>query len=191
MSTNAKDLSAQESLAIITGMINEAKGHLKKNSYYYLLWGWTVMVAQLAMFVLYQLEYRHAYSAWLITIPVWIYTIIRIVANKKERPARTHFDSISGWLWLSFSVIIFTLIFFGWKVNYQLNPLILLVTAIPTVVSGVILRFQPLKFGGMFFWVAGVTSFFLPMEFQPLAGAIGITGGYLIPGYLLKKYSFE
>ena len=191
MATNAENLSAQESLAIITGMINEAKGHLQKNSFYYLLWGWTVMAAQLGMFLLYQLEYRHAYAAWLITIPAWIYTMIHAFNHRREGRARTHFDSISGWLWLSFSVVIFTLIFFGWKINYQLNPLILLVTAMPTAVSGVILRFQPLKLGGVFFWVAGVISFLLPMEFQPLAGAIGIIGGYLIPGYLLKQYKFE
>lgn len=191
MATNSENLSARESLAIITGMINQAKGHIQRNSFYYLLWGWTVMAAQLGMFLLYQINYRHAYAAWLITIPAWIYTMVRVVTAKKVSSTRTHFDSISGWLWLSYSVIILTLVFFGWKIDYQLNPLILVVTAVPTTVSGVILQFQPLKIGGICFWLCGIVSFLLPMEYQPLIGAIAITSGYLVPGYLLKKQRAE
>jgi hypothetical protein len=188
MQTDSENLTASESLAIITGMINEAKGHLQKNSFYFLLWGWTIIAAQLGMFILYQIEYRHAYLAWLITIPAWIFTMFKTMTGKRENRITTHFDSISKWLWLSFSFIIFTLVIFGWKINYQLNPVILLITAIPTVVSGIILKFQPLILGGMLFWVGGVASFLLPIEYQPLAGAVAITGGYLIPGYMLKQH---
>ncbi len=184
---DSEKINAFESLEIITNMINEAKGHLQRNSFYYLLWGWTVMIAQVGMFILYQSEYAHPYLVWLITIPAWIYTMVRAGSRGRHARATTHFDSISGWLWLTYSVTILTLIFFGAKINYQINPLILLVTAIPTVVSGVILKFRPLQIGGVFFWIVSILCFLLPMNYQPLAGAVAIIGGYLIPGYMLKS----
>jgi hypothetical protein len=184
---NSGNLSAQESFGIITGMINEAKGHIRQNSFYYLLWGWTVTLAHLGMFILFQTGYEHPYITWAITVPAWIVTLIRVFTSERKKKVRTHFDSISVWLWLSFGVSIFSLASFGWKLNYQLTPVILLVTAIPTVVSGVILKFTPLKIGGFIFWLAGIISFLLPMEFQSLAGAVAIICGYLIPGYMLKS----
>jgi hypothetical protein len=187
MATDSENLSAQESLLIITRMINEAKGHLQKNSFYFLLWGWTIVIAQLSMFFLFRMEYAHPYIAWVITFPVWIFTMFRAFTKTKQTRTRTHFDAISGWLWTSFSIIIFTMVIFGGKINYQLNPIILLVTAMPTIVSGVILKFRPLIAGGIIFWICGIITFLVAIENQPLVGALAITFGYLVPGYLLQQ----
>jgi hypothetical protein len=187
MATDSENLSAQESLLIITRMINEAKGHLQKNSFYFLLWGWTIVIAQLTVFILLRMDYAHPYIAWVITFPVWIFTMFRAFTKAKETRTRTHFDAISGWLWISFSVVIFTMVFFGAKINYQLNPIILLISAMPTIVSGAILKFRPLIAGGIIFWISGIITFLVPIEYQPLVGALAITLGYLVPGYLLQQ----
>jgi hypothetical protein len=188
METESKNLSAEESLHLISSMIREAKGHIRQNSFYFLLWGWTVMLANVGMFILYQIDYRHPYIVWAITVPAWLLTMFRGFRHERHVVTRTHFDSISKGLWISYGVIIFTLVFFGWKINYQLNPLILLVTAVPTTVSGIILNFRPLVIGGVLFWVNGIIGFLLPMEFQPLVGAVAVTAGYLVPGYMLKNH---
>lgn len=117
----------------------------------------------------------------------WIYTIIRMFTRIKVQRTTTHFDRISRWLWMSFGLVIFTLVFFGFKINYQLNAVVLVVAAIPTLVSGVILKFPPLVVGATIFWVCGVMNFLVPMETQPLIGAIAIACGYLVPGYILKS----
>jgi hypothetical protein len=57
----------------------------------------------------------------------------------------------------------------------------------PTLVSGMILKFRPLIFGGIGFWVFGILGFLVSMETQPLIGAAAIICGYLIPAYLLKS----
>jgi hypothetical protein len=82
-----------------------------------------------------------------------------------------------------------SLIFFGYKINFQLNPLILLLVSIPTFVSGIILKFKPLIVGGILFWFFGLINFFVPLEYQNLIGALAMICGYLIPGYLLKGES--
>jgi hypothetical protein len=182
-----ENLTAQESLDIITAMIREAKGNVQRNNFFFLLWGWVVMLANLGMFMLMQMGYRHPYVVWAITIPAWIITIVVGFRQGRRINSPTHFDKISGALWLSFSVVLFTIVAFGFKFNYLINPLILTLCAIPTFVSGVILKFRPLLVGGTLFWLFGIAGFLVAREYQPLVGAVAITCGYLIPGYMLRS----
>ncbi len=187
MEDNAKNLTAEESLLFITRMIRNAQGKVQRNTFFFLLWGWIVIIANLGMFVLTKAGYEHPYVVWLITIPAWLYTMYKAFKRQSQpRSATTHFDLISAWLWISYSVVIFTLVVFGSKINYELNAIILIMTSLPTLVSGAILRFRPLMLGGAAFWVFGIVCFLVPKEFQPLVGAAAILVGYLIPGYLLK-----
>jgi len=186
MDPQAKNLTAEESLAIITTMISDAQGKVQRNSFFFLFWGWVVAVANIGFYILIQAGVEHPYLIWTITIPAWIFTIIKMLRRKHERVAKSHFDYISSWLWMSFGVIIFTLVFFGGKINYQLTPVILIVSSIPTFVSGIIVRFKPLVAGGIAFWICGVIAFLVPFDTQPLIGGVAIICGYLIPGYILK-----
>jgi hypothetical protein len=187
MNSDTPDLSAKQSLDIITNMILEAKGNVQRNNFYFLLWGWVIVLANIGMYALAQLEYRHPYIVWTITIPAWIFTIYRGFRDGKSKDTATHFDRISGWLWMTFGITIFILVGFGFRINYQLNPVILIISAMPTLVSGIILRFRPLVFGGTAFWIGGIACFLVPVHLQPLIGAVTIVFGYLIPGYMLKR----
>ncbi|MFZ6010902.1 MAG: hypothetical protein ACOYXT_11210 [Bacteroidota bacterium] len=187
MKTESENLSARQSLDIITSMITQAKGNVQRNSFYFLLWGWVVAVANLGMYALTLLQYDRPYIVWVITIPAWIISLYKGFRQSREERISTHFDKISMWLWISFGICVFTLVAFGYKINYQLNPAILLLCAIPTFISGVILRFTPLMLGGASFWIFSIIDFLTPMESQPLVGAIAIICGYLVPGYLLKN----
>lgn len=179
-------LTAQESLDIITAMIREAKGNMKRNGFYFLLWGWVIIIANLGMYTLQKIGYEHYYVVWVITIPAWIISLVRGYRQGKAERNTTHLDTVSMWLWLTFGVTIFTLVAFGSKINYQLNPVILTISAIPTFLSGIVIRFRPLVLGGISFWIFGIISFLTPQETQPLVGALAILCGYIVPGYLLK-----
>jgi hypothetical protein len=187
MDPTEKNLTAQESLDIITAMIQQAKGNVQKNSFYFLLWGWVVAVANLGVYALIQLEYPRPYLVWLITIPAWLLSMYRGFRTGKQRKQRTLLEQITIWIWVSFSITIFIIILFGSLINYQLNPVIILISAMPSLVSGVALRFKPLIWGGVLFWVFGIAAFLVPMAFQNLVGALSVLCGFLIPGYLLKN----
>lgn len=187
MKQDVGNLSARESLDIIAAMIAQAKGKVQRNNTFFLLWGWVVVLANLGMFMLRKMEFEYFYAIWLITIPAWMYTLYKVFTSKKTETTTTHFDRISGWVWMSYGITIFIIVFFGYKINFQINPVVLIVSSIPTIVSGVILNFRPLIIGGAIFWVSGIISFLVTMETQPLIGAVGIAGGYLIPGYMLRK----
>jgi hypothetical protein len=187
MKNESEKLSAQESLNIITAMIYEAKGKAQQNGFHFLLWGWVVTAANLGMYILTQLDYPHPYVVWVITIPAWIISLYVGFRQGKSERKTTHLDTISGWLWICFGICIFTMVAFGSKINYQLNPVIIIISAIPTFVSGIIIRFKPLMMGGIVMWISGIICFLSPIETQPLIGAAAVLCGYLVPGYLLKN----
>jgi hypothetical protein len=184
---DSENLSAQQSLDIITSMIDQAKGNVQRNSFYFLLWGWVVVLANLGMFTLSILHYKHPYIVWVITIPAWLYTLYHSFKSSTDKTTTSHFDRISAALWICYAICIFTLVVFGYKINYQLGPVILIISVLPTFISGMILRFRPLMIGGILFWVFGIIGFLLPAYMQSLAGAVAILCGYLIPGYMLKN----
>lgn len=186
MKTSAENLSAEESLHIITSMINQAKGNVQKNSFYFLFWGWVVVIANLSVFTMLMLNLSHPYYAWFIAVPAWLYTMLRSFRAGKKATNLTHLAKTNIWLWVTFGITILIVIFFGYKINYQISPLILLICATPTFVSGIILRFKPLIIGGILFWIFAILGFIVPFEYQTLIAAIAITTGYLVPGYLLK-----
>lgn len=186
MKTESENLSAQQSLEIITAMIKQAQGTVRKNGFHFLLWGWVIVIANLGMYTLTKMNYPYPFAIWAITLPAWLISIYKGYKDGKSRHASTHLDKISLWLWVCFGICIFTLVGFGYKLNYQLNPLILTVSAIPTFISGIVVRFKPLMLGGIAFWISGIIGFLVPMDTQPLIGAIAIVCGYLVPGYLLK-----
>jgi hypothetical protein len=186
MKQEPENLTARESLDIIAAMILQAKGNVQRNNFFFLFWGWVVVLANLGMYVLDEINYQRPYAIWLITVPAWAYTLYKIFTRRKEARTTSHFDRISAYLWISYGVTIFSLVLCGYKINFQLNPVILAISAIPTIVSGVILNFRPLIVGGITFWLSALVAFLVPMQTQPLVGAIAIACGYLIPGYMLK-----
>ena len=187
MESENQILTTQQSLDIITKMIRQAHGNVKKNSVYLILWGLVVTLANLGMFVLMWMEYPMPYLVWLITVPAWILSIYISYRHGKNAVARSHFDRINAILWYSYGIIIFTIIVFGYKINFQLNPIILLVSAIPAFVSGTIIKFRPLAIGGILLWVFGILCFLVGGPWQYLIGAVAVTSGHLVPGLMLRN----
>ena len=66
-------------------------------------------------------------------------------------------------------------------------PYILLLAGFPTFVSGFIIRFKPLVFGGLSFWVIALFIHFAGPSVAPLGTPVAMITGYLIPGYMLKN----
>ena len=188
MSTTKENLTPQESLDLITMMINQAKGNVRDNSFYFLFWGWIIVIANLGVFSLRLAESPYTYTVWLIVIPAWVITFVYAI-RKARRVHRsvTHLDRINSTLWIGFGVFASIIPFRGSFINYQINPVILMASGIATVTSGMILRFNPMRIGGIVLFVGGVVSFFVPREYQEVVAAFSVAAGHLVPGYLLKS----
>jgi hypothetical protein len=183
-----ENLSAQQSLDLISSAIRQAKGNMQQNSFYFLLWGWVIAFCEFGMYYLLEFTDTHRFwLVWAVTIPAWIVTMMYGARQGRRATVRTHYDRINMWLWISFSLSILPLVIFMEKLNYQLNPLIMVMAAVPTFLSGIMIRFRPLQVGGILFYLAAIVCFLVDFKLQYLVGGFAIITGYLIPGYMLRN----
>jgi hypothetical protein len=183
-----ENLSAQQSLDIITAMIRQAKGNVSSNSFYFLLWGWTIAIANLGVFVMIRFtDVSTPTNIFAITIVSAIISMIYGARQSKRATSRTILDVVNMWIWIGYAINCFTIVAFGSKTNWQINAIVISMASVPTFVTGIMLRFRPLMFGGAALWIFGVVLFLIPGDLQFLISAIAIAAGYLVPGYMLKK----
>lgn len=188
MENRNETLNPQQSLDLIASMIQQAKGNVKKSSFYFLIWGWTIVVANLGVYFLIKFtDVKNPYLMFAITLPMALVTAIYSIRHERSVNVTTHLDQIHKWLWIGFGINCFIFAFVGRYIGWMVNPVIITMCALPTFVTGVALKFKPLMFGGIVFWVAGIALFFVAKDDQHLLAALAIALGYLVPGYMLRK----
>lgn len=186
-------MSSAESLALIESMINKAKNQFSENGHLYLLWGWVVFICSLGQYLgMRVLKIQESYYVWMLTWVAVIYMIIYLVKNKKQRRVVTYTDELLGAIWIAFSIVMILSGFIigqtmGARFYELLNPIYLTIYAMPTFISGVVLKFKPLKTGAVVCWVLAVLSTFIPVTEHLLLIAIAMVAAWIIPGYLLKQ----
>lgn len=186
-----KELSPEESIDLINTMIGKARKRYTDNSFYFLLWGWLVIVASALhyYFATAQLMENPA-MAWLI---MFVGAIVSMVYGRRQERAASvtlYTDKLYAWLWLSLGIAMVIIIINGSFVNYHIVPLILLLAGVGTFVSGAMMSFKVLQFGAVCLWAMSIFAFQLNEINQLPAMAIGIAVGYLMPGYVMKfKYT--
>jgi hypothetical protein len=187
MTEKTENLTPNQSLDIIQSMILQAQGNMGNNSFYFILWGWVVVAANLGMYFMIKFtEFQYPHLIWLIAIPAWVITMIHGSRQGRKERKTSHLDKINMWLWIGYGLCLLPFIAFMIKLNYQVNPIILIVTALPTFVTGIMLKFRPLIMGSISFYVFGIICFLVSPINQFHIGGIAIACGYLIPGYLLR-----
>jgi len=181
-------MTAQQSLDIITSMIRQTKANVSKNSFYFLLWGWTIALANLGVYLSIKFHVLdNPTIIFIVTIPAAIVSAVYGMRQGRNATASTLLDSINMWLWVCFGITCFTLVYFGSRINWQINPIIITCCAGPTFVTGIMLKFKPLIVGGIAFWFFGVACFLVPSELQFLIASLAVIVGYIIPGHMLRQ----
>lgn len=189
MSTHEQQMTPQQSLDLINDMIARAKKSFQKMSFYFLLWGVLLILAGVSQFVLSEVfNYKHAYIGWPILGTLGgIIAGIHGAREGKKAGASTFTDRVMAFLWGSFTVSLVLVIIGAVISKADPGPYIMIMTGVPTFVSGGIMNFKPLVVGGILFWLIGLASFFAPMEYRPLIFSFAILCGYIIPGLMLKR----
>jgi hypothetical protein len=192
------ELSPEKSLAVIQTMINTARNKFSENGHLYLLWGWVVFACSISQFVLMTyVKYEYHYMVWLATWLAFIYQAIYLYRTKRKEKVRTYADSLIGFVWIAFVVMMFLFGFlFGREMgdNYyrMMSPGFLALYGMPTFLCGIILKFRPLITGGICCWVLSIISAYIPYDYQLLLLAAAMIVAWIIPGYIFRaKYKKE
>lgn len=184
------EMNPQESLKIISEMIQKTQDNLRDNSKYFLLWGWLVLIASLSHYVLLAiLQYDNHFLPWPILMTLGgIAAGVMGYRDGKSAVVRTHLDRSIAYVWVAFGVLlVFVLIMMPTLGYTKAYPMMMCLWAMGCFITGGILKFKPLIVGAIVCWALAVLAFFVSFEYQLLIMAAAITASYLIPGYLLKR----
>lgn len=184
-------MNETESLALIRRMVHTAQQGVQDNGFFYLLWGWLVFIAALfnwTMIHFFQSEY--GYFGWAILMPAGgVASMIYGWKVERKKKVLTYADSVLHYVVIAFLVSLFIVmiagsIHLGWIKTYAF---ILIVYGSWLFISGGVLKFRPLLFGGIINWIAGAAAFWVTNYHIVLLLAVAVLLGYVIPGHLLRN----
>ena len=188
MENEEKMMTGEESLRIITEMINKTKVNIRQGSFHLLFWGWLIFICSLSEYILYKFtDFTNPWYVWFFVIPgVFVSMIYGFMKGRKEK-VHTYAEMLYMWTWIGFLFAAIVLFILVSENMGSVAPFILTIAAIPTFISGFIVKFKPLIFGGITFWILALVAHFAGPSVAPLAVPVAMLTGYLFPGYLLKR----
>lgn len=184
-----QDLTPEQSLKLIESMIGQAKKSFHRMSFYFLLWGILLIGAMLTEYIMDSAGHPlHGKSWGIIGLIGGITSAVHGAREGKKEGVSTAMDRVMMWLWSAF-VITMVVTIVGYGVSGGGTPAgsILVLTGLPTFVSGQLMRFKPLIFGGILFWLLGAASYFTEPQMITWLYIGAMLFGYVIPGYMLKR----
>ncbi|MDR1200822.1 MAG: hypothetical protein LBL58_04200 [Tannerellaceae bacterium] len=193
----------QESLQLITDMINQARNNFRKgagNSMIFL--GYTLAVLSILNYVLLVLfNNPFVYSVWALCIPLFFINYFYSSKRYKEALVKSHIDKVIGNVWtsafISISMIVFICYYaaYGFKswIPYMLIvPLIMAAGGTALYITAKLCRFKPYAYGGIVFWLGSILCVIISVvmsriEIQFIIFALSMIAGYVIPGHLANR----
>jgi hypothetical protein len=183
-----KHFTPEESLQLITSMIRQTKESVVDNSFYFLFWGWLSFVACMGEFILATVfEYPHHYYIWFLMPVGGIVTGIYQYRHKRKMQVKTVVSDSISHLWTGIGIMFFAIVFINFKIgwHYAFVQYILLY-GIGTFITGRIMKFNPLVWGGISNFILAFFAADYNMIYQSLFAAIALLLSYIIPGHMLK-----
>ena len=188
METQQDQMTAEQSMKIIHEMINKARFNFSRGSFYFILWGFLLIGAGVYEFVMNKvIDSDLAYTAWpVIGVIGGILSFVYGARSGRGEPL-SHLDRVYSGIWITYLATL--VLFITGSVSQGVNPggYIMVLTGLPTFLTGFVLRFRPLIYGGVGFWALGFMSLFIFDEYRSLIFAVSIAQGYLIPGFLMRN----
>ncbi len=188
MENNENFMTGEESLKIISEMINKTKVNIRQGSFHLLFWGWLIFICSLTEYLLSKLtDIPNPWIVWLLVIPGAFVSMIYGYVNGRKAKVHTYAEIIYVWTWMGFLLSAIVLFIIVSKDMESVPPFILTLAAVPTFISGFIIKFRPLIIGAITFWIFALVAHFGGFDIAHLAVPVAMLTGYLIPGYLLKR----
>jgi hypothetical protein len=183
-----KELTSQESLALIAQMINRAKKDYFDTGLSSLLWGSVIIVCSLATFANYYLQWPVLDYIWFLTIGAVAPQVVIAIREGKMRKHHSYEDALSNGLWIGFGVSMFVLSFVLNAFPSQNQVAIYLtIYGIPTFAMGIGRNFKPMLIGGPACWVFAILSLYCPFPYVMLYLTAGALIAWFIPGLILRN----
>jgi hypothetical protein len=197
MENQEKQMTPEESLNLIGEVISNTRNNLKTDSFFFLLWGWLIIGASLIETLILwnagrmnewgNVGLQSALDWFGLVIIGWIIQFFYIKKQYVKRGYKTFFGKVISYLWIISGCTIFLMVYLAMVRHESPEPYILAAISIPTVITGVMIRFRPLIIGGVLFILFAILAVNVQTDYiRSAVTALALICGYLVPGYLLR-----
>ena len=192
---NEEHLDEEKSLHLIREMIQVSRNKLKNDGILFILWGWIFFINYLFLNylpnkILLSHQLMEIIRSFRVILPVFglIFTIYYIL--KQREKAQTYIGISLRYVWISLfaSMVLVNLIQMNvlHSINFELqHPIIMVLIAFAVTVTGGILRYRLIIFGGLIFGLLALAASYFELQTQLLFEAIAWLIAFIIPGHIL------
>ncbi len=187
-----KQLTEEESLRLITDMINKVKNSYVESGIGPLYWGVIITFCSLITFCEIKYGLRLPFNIWWLSLIALLPQIYFSWRSKRERKFRSRDEDAMNFTWIAFTISIFLLTNYAFRFQLQSSSsLFLLLYGIPTFITGGFKQFIPMIVGGIVCWICCIVSVNTPDTTDMLLTALSATAAWLIPGIILRRRYFK
>lgn len=185
-----RKLTEKESLELISQMIRNTQTKMEENSgTMFLIWGYISVFTTMLVWSLLMLTDNYQYQWLWFIIPVGGYLSTWLFYRNRIRKPRasTYIDRVIGYIWLVLGITGFSLSMISIVTyKYPILFIIVLIMGIGTTLTGLVIRFKPLTYAGIFGQLASITLLFVGWKMQMPIFAIVFVIMMIIPGHVLN-----
>ena len=179
-------LTAEKSLALITEVITQARKKFEENGFIFMFWGALAAIASIGQFVLLKYEYYTVNWYPYFLMPLGAIYSMYYFSRKEKQSKNNQISRIVSYAWIFLSINMLVLGFLFSRILVEnLIPVILILLAAGTVISGASVRSRLLLVSGILINLSAFAGFYIPILYQPLLMGIVAIVAVFIPGIIL------
>lgn len=183
-----KELTAQESLRLISESFNKSRKDILRNSAkYFILWGTLLTLTSLAIYLLWHFTGKPQWNFLWFVMPVIGYPFAALIGKNSIAIPQNEVSKMLGGIWSVFGVFSITLSAIAvFLVPMHITLVIVIILGLVECISGVLLKNWPIIIAGFLLGIGGaVFALLVKSEAQLL---IFTLGGVLllVTGFIMK-----
>lgn len=205
-----QQMTEQESLQLIGQMLNKARNSFFDTGIGPILWGSVIAFCSLVTYGKIAFNWTLPFDVWLLTLVAIIPQVFIVIKESRIRKARNHDGATINYVWLCFGMAIFlfthiNIVFVNkleevykqyyfakgvwpaFSLNSYTSSIMLLLYGFPTIITGAIMKFKPMLWGGILGWVCCVISVYTSGKVDMLLTAFAASAMWLVPGIILWR----
>ncbi|MBS2096676.1 hypothetical protein [Carboxylicivirga linearis] len=189
------ELNEEQSLLVIRQMIEVSQQKLKNDGILFILWGWIAVINYFVLNYLVDI-YTPTYHlmkvvhALRLILPLGgiAYTIYYMYQSRKKVKTFISISLRYVWIGLLACMVLINLIQFNvlHQIHFELqHPIFMAIIAFAIVITGGILRYNVIIYGGVFFGLLAYVASLYPIDKQLMIEALGWLVAFVIPGHVM------
>lgn len=190
----SESFDENQSIQVIKEMIQVSQKKLKNDGVLLILWGWIIFYNYLSWYVLngmvtsYHIYKGFEYFAKGLVIFAFAFTIYYIF--RKSKKVTTYIGISLRYVWISLIACLLLVNMIIYNTIHEFNasiqhPIFMVFMAFAVVITGALLRYKFIIFGGVVFGLLAYICTYLSLEYQMLIEALAWLVAFILPGHYL------